>query len=133
MKDIRKSMQVRNDRPLMAEMDKVEKLIQGLVNFLKRTFQDFGTMSQDMWNNLTAAKFEQVKAYIEDTQVKVGSVLCGLTVKMNAWVIRFPNPKSGGPGAKGEFIMTDMRQGLAEIVSIARGQAWSPEGADAST
>ncbi|MGE3334203.1 MAG: hypothetical protein AB7I36_11210 [Rhodospirillaceae bacterium] len=131
MKEMRKSMQVRNDRPLMAEMDKVEKLIQGLVNFLKRTFQDFGTMSQDMWNNLTAAKFEQVKAYIEDTQVKVGSVLCGLTVKMNAWVIRFPNPKSGGPGAKGEFIMTDMRQGLAEIVSIARGQAWSPEGADA--
>ncbi len=127
MKDMRGSMQVRNDRALMAEMDKVEKTITGLINFLKRTFQDFGTMSQDMWNNLTAAKFEQVRAYIEDTQVKVGSVLCGLTVKMNAWVIRFPNPKSGGPGAKGEFIMTDMRQGLQEIVSAARGQAWSPQ------
>jgi hypothetical protein len=126
MKDMRSSMQVRNDKNLMSEMDKVEKLITGLINFLRRTFQDFGTMSQDMWNNLTAAKFEQVKAYIEDTQVKVGSVLCGLTVKMNAWVVRFPNPKSGGPGAKGEFIMTDMRQGLAEIVSAARGQAWAP-------
>ena len=132
MKEMRKSMQVRNDRTLMAEMDKVEKLLMGLVNFLKRTFQDFGTMSQDMWNNLTAAKFEQVKAYIEDTQIKVGSVLCGLTVKMNAWVIRFPNPRSGGPGAKGEFIMTDMRQGLAEIVTVARGQAWSPDEAAAT-
>ncbi len=131
MQDMRKSMQVRNDRNLMAEMDKVEKLITGLINFLKRTFQDFGTMSQDMWNNLTAAKFEQVKAYIEDTQVKVGSVLCGLTVKMNAWVLCFPNPKSGGPGAKGEFIMTDMRQGLAEIVAAARGQAWTPDNAAA--
>ncbi len=127
MQDMRKSMQVRNDRNLMAEMDKVEKLITGLINFLKRTFTDFGNMSQDMWNNLTAAKFEQVKAYIEETQVKVGSVLCGLTVKMNAWVIRFPNPKSGGPGAKGEFIMTDMRQGLADIVAAARGQPWSPD------
>lgn len=127
IQDMRKSMQVRNDRPLMAELDKVEKLITGLINFLKRTFQDFGTMSQDMWNNLTAAKFEQVKAYIEETQIKVGSVLCGLTVKMNAWVIRFPNPKSGGPGAKGEFIMTDMRQGLNEIVAVARGQAWAPQ------
>jgi hypothetical protein len=131
MNDMRKSMQVRNDRPLMAEMEKVEKTINGLIAFLKRTFQDFTTMSQDMWNNLTAAKFEQVKAYIEDTQVKVGSVLCGLTVKMNAWVIRFPNPKSGGPGAKGEFIMTDMRQGLAEIVAVARGQAWAPADAAA--
>ena len=132
MTDMRKSMQVRNDRTLMAEMDKVEKLINGLINFLKRTFQDFGSMSQDMWNNLTAAKFEQVKAYIEDTQVKVGSVLCGLTVKMNAWVIRFPNPKSGGPGAKGEFIMTDMRQGLHEIVAAARGQAWTPNESEAA-
>ena len=127
MNEMRKSMQVRNDRPLMTEMDKVEKTINGLINFLKRTFQDFTTMSQDMWTNLTAAKFEQVKAYIESTQVKVGSVLCGLTVKMNAWVIRFPNPRSGGPGAKGEFIMTDMRQGLAEIVSIARGEPWIPK------
>ena len=122
MQDMRKSMQVRNDRTLMAEMDKVEKVITGLINFLKRTFQDFGSMSQDMWNNLTAAKFEKVKEYIEGTQIKVGSVLCGLTVKMNAWVVRFPNPKSGGPGAKAEFIMTDMRQGLAEIVAVARGQ-----------
>ncbi|MHB1205586.1 MAG: hypothetical protein ACYCZX_08480 [Rhodospirillaceae bacterium] len=131
MQEMRKSMQVRNDRNLLAEMDKVEKLINGLINFLKRTFADFGTMSQDMWNNLTAAKFEQVKAYIESTQVKVGTVLCGLTVKMNAWVIKFPNPRSGGPGAKGEFIMTDMRQGLAEIVAVARGQAWSPDEARA--
>lgn len=67
---------------ILAEMDKVEKLINGLINFLKCTFADFGTMSQDMWNNLTAAKFEQVKAYIESTQVKVGTVLCGLTVKL---------------------------------------------------
>ncbi len=131
MSEMRKSMQVRNDRNLMAEMDKVEKLINGLITFLRRTFQDFGTMSQDMWNNLTAAKFEQVKAYIESVQVKVGSVLCGLTVKMNAWVIKFPNPRSGGPGAKGEFIMTDMRQGLAEIVTIARGHAWTPDEARA--
>ncbi len=121
MQDMRKSMQVRNDRPLLAEMDKVGKTISGLISFLKRTFQDFSAMSEDMWRNLTAAKFEQVKAYIEETQFKVGSVLCGLTVKMNAWVVRFPNPHSGGPGAKAEFIMTDMRHGLAEITAIARG------------
>ncbi len=126
LQDMRKSMQVRNDKALTAEMDKVEKTVTGLINFLKRTFQDFGTMSQDMWNNMTATKFEQVKTYVEDTQVKVGSVLCGLTVKMNAWVTKFPSPNSGGPGAKGEFIMTDMRQGLGDIVAIARGQPWSP-------
>ncbi len=126
MKEMRKSLQARNDKNLMAEMDKVEKRITGLLSFLKRTFQDFATMSQDLWDNLSASKFEQVKDYIESTQVKVGTVLCGLTVKMNAWVVRFPNHRAGGPGAKGEFIMTDMRQGLSEIVGVARGEAWVP-------
>jgi hypothetical protein len=126
MKEMRKSMQVRNDRNLLAEMDTVEKRITGLITFLRRTFLDFATMSQDMWENLSAAKFDQVRAYIESTQVKVGTVLCGLTVKMNSWVVRFPNSRAGGPAAKSEFIMTDMRQGLAEIVSVARGEAWAP-------
>ncbi|MEQ9448232.1 MAG: hypothetical protein RLN70_04890, partial [Rhodospirillaceae bacterium] len=126
MNEMRKSLQVRNDRNLLAEMDKVDKRISGLISFLKRTFQDFAVMSQDLWDNLSASKFEQVKAYIESTQVKVGTVLCGLTVKMNAWVVRFPNERSGGPGAKGEFIMTDMRQGLTSIVDVARGEAWVP-------
>jgi hypothetical protein len=53
--------------------------------------------------------------------VKVGSVLCGLTVKMNAWASHFPSPRAGGPGTKCEFIMTEMRPGMSEMISIARG------------
>ncbi len=122
MKDMRKNFQVRANQPLMKEMERIERSIDGLVAFLKQTFQDFQTMSQDMWRNLSAAKFEEVKTYIENAQAKVGGVLCGLTVKMNAWVIRYPNPMSGSPGAKGEFIMTDMRPGFAELIAIARGK-----------
>jgi len=121
MAELRKSMQVRNDRNLMAEIEREEKVLTGLVNFLKRMFQDFGVMSRDLWSDLTAAKFNQVRAYIEGTQIKVGAVLCGLTVKMNAWCAHFPNPKTGGPGAKCEFIMTEMRPGMTELIGIARG------------
>ncbi|TAL01042.1 MAG: hypothetical protein EPO08_11675 [Rhodospirillaceae bacterium] len=121
MADLRKSMQVRNDRNLMAEIDRQEKMLTGLVNFLKRMFQEFGVMSRDLWSDLTASKFNQVRAYIESTQVKVGSVLCGLTVKMNAWATHFPNPRAGGPGAKCEFIMTEMRPGMTELIGLARG------------
>jgi len=121
MKEMRKSFQVKNDRTLMAEMDRIEQTMNRLLQFLRRTFDDFDARSKDMWNNLSAAKFEQVKSIVENAHTTVGGVLCGLTVKMNAWVIRFPNPKSGGPGQKGEFIMTDMRPGLNEVVAIARG------------
>jgi hypothetical protein len=121
MAELRKSMQVRNDRNVMAEIDRQEKVLTGLVNFLKRMFQEFNAMSRDLWSNLTAAKFNQVREYIEGTQIKVGSVLCGLTVKMNAWVSQFPSPGVGGPGTKCEFIMTEMRPGMAEMIAIARG------------
>jgi hypothetical protein len=121
MAQLRKSMQVRNDRGLLAEIDREEKLLTGLVNFLRRTFQDFSAMSRDLWSDLTAAKFSDVQTYIEGTQVKVGGVLCGLTVKMNAWSVHFPDPRSGGPGAKTEFIMTEMRPGMSDLIAIARG------------
>ena len=85
MVDLRKSMQVRNDRMLMEEIERQEKVLTGLINFLKRMFQQFGELSRDMWSNMSAQKFERVREFIESTQVKVGGVLCGLTVKMNAW------------------------------------------------
>ncbi len=120
--DMRKSMQVRNDRNLLAELERQEKMLAGLVNFLKHMFSEFEAMSRDLWSNLSASKFEQVREYIESVQVKVGSVLCGLTVKMNAWTANFSIPTVGGPAARGEFIMTQMRPGMNELVAIARGQ-----------
>jgi hypothetical protein len=122
MKDLRKVFQVRTNAALCAEMERIERLLIGLTSFLRRSFEDFGAMSQDMWRNLSASKFEQVKAHIEDSQARIGGVLCGLTVKMNVWILRFPNPLSGSPGAKGEFIMSDMRPGLAGLAEIARGR-----------
>ncbi len=123
MVDLRKSMQVRTDHMLMTEIDRQEKVLTGLITYLKRLFQQFGAMSRDLWSNLSAEKFERVRDFIESTQIKVGSVLCGLTVKMNAWTNQFPSPKVGGPGAKSEFIMTEMRPGMNELIAIARGDA----------
>jgi hypothetical protein len=123
MTDLRKSMQVRNDHNLMSEIERQEKMLTGLINFLKRMFQDFGVMSRDLWSNLSAEKFDTVREFIEGTQVKVGGVLCGLTVKMNAWANQFPSPRAGGPGARSEFVMTEMRPGMTELIAIARGTA----------
>ena len=64
-----------------------------------------------------------MRDFIEGMQVKVGSVLCGLTVKMNAWANQFPSPRAGGPGAKSDFLMTEMRPGMNELIATARGTA----------
>ncbi|MBT4739524.1 MAG: hypothetical protein HOH20_08575 [Rhodospirillaceae bacterium] len=123
MNDIKKNYKIKQDKTLLSEAAKIEKLMVGLVEFLQRLFQDFDNQTQDLWDNLSAERFEQVKKLISDYHTTIGGVLCGLTVKMNAWVSRYPNPRTGSPIGKGEFIMTDMRQGAATIREMATNHA----------
>jgi hypothetical protein len=71
-----------------------------------------------MWDNISAERFDKVKGLIESYHTTIGGVLCGLTVKMNAWIRLFPKPTSGGPVKRAEFIMSEMRQGLDNIRKI---------------
>ncbi|MDG2319551.1 MAG: hypothetical protein P8L79_04770 [Rhodospirillaceae bacterium] len=89
---------------------------------MSRLFQDFDTQPQDLRDNLSAQRFEEAKKLIPDYHTTIGVVLCGLTVNMNAWIDRYPNPRSASPISKGEFLMTDTRQGVANIRGIATGQ-----------
>ena len=123
MNELKKNYQLKQDRNLLNQIDRIEKLMVGLVEFLKRLFEDFDKQTQNLWDNLSAARFEEVKKLISDYHTTIGGVLCGLTVKMNAWAYRFPNPRSGSPISKGEFLMTDIRQGLDNIRAVAAGKA----------
>ncbi len=123
MNEMKKNYQVRQDSNLVEHIGRIEKLMTGLVEFLKRLFSDFDVQTQDLWDNLSAERFEQVKKMIADYHTTIGGVLCGLTVKMNAWIERYPNPRSGSSVSKGEFLMTDIRQGVANIRAMASGRA----------
>ena len=123
MVEVKKNYQVRQDKNLLDHISKVEKLVTGVVEFLKRLFKEFDVQTQDLWDNLSATRFEEVKKLISKYHTTIGGVLCGLTVKMNAWIVKFPNSRVGSPVSKGEFVMSDMRQGINNIRAIAQGQA----------
>jgi hypothetical protein len=120
--DMRTYTKIKANAHLMGDIDRIEKTIAGLMNVLKRMFQDFAIRSRDMWDDLSAAKFRSVKEIVEGAQTTVGGVLCGLTVKLNAWHQRFPNPRAGGPSAREEFLFSEFKPGLSGIVAVARGQ-----------
>ena len=44
-------------------------------------------------------------------------MLCGLKVKMSAWDARFANGR-GGPIERGDFIMSEIKQGVDAIAKI---------------
>jgi hypothetical protein len=123
VEEMKASYQMKSKPQVIAEANRIQKILNALLTFVTRMFEDFALRSQDMWRNLSAEKFKHVKDVIENAHGTVGGVLCGLTVKMTAWEKKFPTHKSGSPGSKEDFLLTDIRPGLSELMDIARGQA----------
>jgi len=118
MYEFRKNYQLRQDQNLMKSCEMIETTINELTAAITGRFENFERSTRAMWDNISAARFQRVKELIEAYHVTIGGVLCGLTVKMNAWARLFPRPTAGGPVKRSEFIMTDIRQGLDNITKI---------------
>jgi hypothetical protein len=105
---------------IVAEANRIQKMLNALLAYVQRVFEDFEARSQDMWTNLSAQKFKHVQDVIENAHTTVGGVLCGLTVKMTAWEKRFPSARSGSPGLREDFLLAEIRPGLSELVDLVR-------------
>ena len=91
--------------------DTVDNALTGVRN----RFDDFDRSTRHMWDNLSAEQFANIRKITQDCHTVMGGVLCGVSVKMDAWHHQFPDKDTGGPLKRAEFIMQDMRQGMDQI------------------
>lgn len=112
---LRSNWQVKTDYNLMRTCDSVESVLTGLTSTINSRFHDFDEQTKEMWASISADSFRHVKHMIESYHTTIGGILCALTVKMNAWAKHFPKATVGGPIRRGEFIMSEMKQGIAEM------------------
>ena len=110
--EMRSSFQLKTDRTLMQSCDMVESKLKWMVSNLSKLFDVFDQRLGDMWSNLSAERFREVKDAIERHHTTVGGLLCALNVKMRAWSHAFPDVEGGGLIRRGEFLMTEIKQGL---------------------
>ncbi len=82
-------------------------------------FESFDRNSKTLWDNINAESFQAMKEMIEAHYVTIGGVLCGLMVKMDGWDEKFGGDR-GGPIAKADFIMSEMRMGMNYIYEIEK-------------
>ncbi len=122
MEGIRANWQLRNDPGLMKTCTVVENAVNGTCASISGRFEDFNKASNTMWNNLNAERFRAVKDMIQSYHTTIGSVLCGLTVKMIHWKRLFPDPELGGPVRRSEFIMSEMKQGLNRLRDLEKAK-----------
>lgn len=118
MDEIRDNFQLKTNVNLMNTCNQIESAINELMAAISGRFETFDRYTNGMWDDLTADRFKTVKSFIEEYHTTIGGCLCALTVKMNAWVDLFPTPQVGGPIKRGEFIMSEMKQGIDKVREI---------------
>ena len=76
-----------------------------------------------MWDNVSSTRFCKVESLIPSYHLSMGGVLCGLSVKIDAWSQMFPNKKSSGPARKAAFILSKMKQGIDNLHDVKDDEA----------
>lgn len=125
MEILRKNFQVKSDPTLMRTCESIERVLNDLSMTITSRFEYFDRETKEMWSSISAHQFRHVKAMIESYHVTIGGILCALTVKMNAWAKHFPKLSVGGPIRRGEFIMSEMKQGIDEMRRLEKAGARS--------
>jgi hypothetical protein len=123
LKPIRTHFQLKQDPGLMKTCDTIEDTINNMSAAITGRLEIFERRTREMWGNLSQEEFRQVKTMIERYHVTIGSVLCGLTVKMNSFARMFPHPNMGGPVKRADFMASEMIQGIGQIRQAERAFA----------
>ncbi|NQW00849.1 MAG: hypothetical protein HQ483_14185 [Rhodospirillales bacterium] len=118
MDELRDNYQFKTDQNLMQTINHIEATINERMAAVTGRFENFERGTKHMWDKISADRFRKVESLISSYHLSIGGVLCALSVKMEAWSRLFPNKHSGGPGRRAEFIMSEMKQGIDNIVKI---------------
>ncbi len=96
----------------------VEDTIRFLSNSIRERLAQFQYVFETFWKDINAATFRQMRQQIEENHASMGSVLCGLIVKMHLWKKEFPDNDVGGPLKRLKFVMTELEPGLDKLKNL---------------
>ncbi len=96
----------------------VEEMIRFLSNSIRERLAQFQYVFETFWKDINVATFHQMRQQIEENHASMGSVLCGLIVKMHLWKKEFPDNNVGGPSTRLKFVMTELEPGLDKLKAL---------------
>ena len=128
VEELQEHDQLKSDPKFMKACHTITTTINYLLNTNKERFKYLEKYTKDMWNDLSADKFRNVEKTIKSYHTTIGGALCTLSVKMDAWNIKFPSSKAGGPIKRSDFIMSDMIHGIDKILEMERKAPPLPKG-----
>lgn len=117
--EMKNSFQLKNTHGFMAAVSYMEPRLNAIITSITGRFESFDQHTEHLWENISAEQFKRVRQLIRTHHSTIGGVLCGLSVKMDAWEERFEKvERSAAIIRKAEFVMGEMRQGLELVEAI---------------
>ncbi len=115
MDNFSKNWQLSRDKGLMKTCKEVREKLSETITIVSGMFESFDAQTEDLWTDINAVKFAKVKEMVEEHHTVVGAALCSLSVKLFTWRKIFPDPATGGPVKRSEFIRSELKSGLDYI------------------
>ena len=118
MKELKGNPQFKADQNLIKTISLIEDAIGERITSISDRFEKFEKCTKHMWKNISSNKFRKVESLIPRYHLSMGGVLCGLSVKIDAWTQEFPKKNSSGPLRRAAFILSDMKQGIDNLHDV---------------
>lgn len=116
--DLRRDTLAKHDPRLMSTCHQVEAKLQCATTQVAGLLDTFRARTVSLWEDITDARLRALNLLVDEYQATIGSDLCVVTVKMNAWQQEFPTAGRIAPAKLARFLTTDMSQGLERIKAI---------------
>ena len=119
LKGLLNTHQLKNDHRFRKTCQYLETTFNDILTTLTGRIESFSANSKDMWRDITPESFRRVRDFIANNHTTIGGVLCGLSVKMQAWDERFGGMAEGANAmSRADFVTGDIRQGIERIAAI---------------
>ncbi|MDD9901488.1 MAG: hypothetical protein OXT65_10950 [Alphaproteobacteria bacterium] len=115
VKELRNHRDVSSTPQTAAHCKNVEDHLSFIIDSIRERLVKFQVSFEVFWQNISRESFEELRAQIEENHSSMGSVLCGLSVKMNGWAEAFPDNNVGGPQKRAKYVVTEIEPGLERL------------------
>ncbi|MDE2337197.1 MAG: hypothetical protein KGL10_07785 [Alphaproteobacteria bacterium] len=118
MHELRSRRDTASSPKAATECKEVEETIRFLAGSIRERLAQFQNGFETFWKDINRATFMEMRTQIEENHASMGSVLCGLIVKMHLWKKEFPDNNVGGPATRLKFVMTELEPGLNKLKEL---------------
>ncbi len=116
---IRSNKAYQRDSELLQKCDRIEYAMTSAKTFIHEQLMLFDVQTRAFWNEISASRFREIEKMAKANHLRLGGILCGMTVKMNAWRDQFPSLDRVNSARLAEFVRSELGEGIGDIYDTA--------------